>query len=225
MRCPYCGGLNQERAAFCVNCGRDLRRPLPNAQQQRSPSQQSGYPANQPGRRDAGTGTQVQAPRSTPVPQQTAAPASRRQAVAPEQISLAARPERFASEPEPPGPFPPRSMEQFKALLSAGVQQYTVVESSLTAAKRKLVRIAFAPCAGWQQAATLLRALQDAREEKLDTVIVQGVQTQQRDVYAFTNGQLQFDRNVLLGSQVSNRYIVETGSGFSNNSIRFVLNE
>jgi len=116
-------------------------------------------------------------------------------------------------------------MAQFNALLVPGVQPYTVVESSLVGGKKKLVRIAFSPSAGWQQAVTLLQALRDLPDEKLDTIIVQGVWTQQPDVYAFTNGQLQFDRNVRLGGQLNNRYIVETGNGFASDSVRFVLNE
>jgi hypothetical protein len=116
-------------------------------------------------------------------------------------------------------------MAQFNALLASGAQPYTVVESSLAAGKRKLVRIAFPASAGWQQAATLLQALRDLPDEKLDTIIVQGVRTQQPDIYAFTNGQLQFDSAARLGSQVNRRYIVETGNGFASDAVRFVINE
>lgn len=116
-------------------------------------------------------------------------------------------------------------MEQFKILLTAGAQPYTVVESNVGDGRRKVVRIAYARCAGWQQAATLLKALQGQQDEKCNAIIVQGVLPQQPNVYAFTNGQLQFDRGVLLGGQINNRYVVETGNGFESSSTRFVLNE
>ncbi|HXR66774.1 MAG TPA: hypothetical protein VN729_12655 [Ktedonobacteraceae bacterium] len=233
MRCPYCGGLNQERAAFCVSCGRDLRRPLPNAQPPRSQApQQPVYPANptnQPANRGASQPTQQPRP-AAPAPTRTAQPAAPASRRSPAPAARASVPPPFQapaplSAPEAPGPFPPRTMAQFNALLVPGVQPYTVVESSLVGGKKKLVRIAFSPSAGWQQAVTLLQALRDLPDEKLDTIIVQGVWTQQPDVYAFTNGQLQFDRNVRLGGQLNNRYIVETGNGFASDSVRFVLNE
>jgi hypothetical protein len=44
-------------------------------------------------------------------------------------------------------------------------------------------------------------------------------------VYAFTNGQLTCDRNVLLGSQKLTRYILETDDGFDSDSLRIVLTE
>jgi hypothetical protein len=127
--------------------------------------------------------------------------------------------------PEPPAPFPPRTFEQFNALLPSGAQPYTVVESSLGDGKRKLVRIAYGRCVGWQQAATLLKALKEQQEEQCNAIIIQGILPQQQDIYAFTNGQVQFDRNVRLGGQISNRYMVETENGFASDSTRFVLNE
>lgn len=116
-------------------------------------------------------------------------------------------------------------MEQFKLLLTAGAQPYTVVGSNVGNGQRKIVRIAYALCASWQQAATLLKALQEQQDEKCNAIIVQGVLPQQPNVYAFTNGQLQFDRGVRLGGQVNNRYVVETGNGFESGATRFVLNE
>ena len=229
MRCPYCGGLNQERAVFCVNCGRDLRRAPTNTQQPRPPTpQQPVYPANSSSQstsrgavpsRPPGTPAQAARPgvRATP-------PVSRLFPTA-ESQSVGATPFLPPPAPEAPGPFPPRTMAQFNALLASGAQPYTVVESSLAAGKRKLVRIAFPASAGWQQAATLLQALRDLPDEKLDTIIVQGVRTQQPDIYAFTNGQLQFDSAARLGSQVNRRYIVETGNGFASDAVRFVINE
>lgn len=241
MRCPYCGGLNQERAAFCVSCGRDLTRgayppvrpgttpqgrpaSTPNQPVYRAPNAQQTYapaparptnqivparPANQPAQ-----------------PQQAQTAASRRQTatrVVPAPAPLP--PVSPAPEPDPPVSFPPRTMEQFKLLLTTGAQPYTVVESTMGNGRRKLVRVAYARCAGWQQAATLLKALQEQQDEKCSAIIIQGVLPQQTDVYAFTNGQLQFDRNVRLGGQTNNRYVVETGDGFDSTSMRFVLNE
>lgn len=91
--------------------------------------------------------------------------------------------------------------------------------------KKKIVRIAYPRCAGWQQAATLFLALKEQQEDKFNTIIIQGVLPQQPDVYAFTNGQLQFDRAVRLGGQIGNRCVVETENGFASDSVRFVLNE
>ncbi len=228
MRCPYCGGLNQERAAFCVNCGRDLTR--------------GAYPPARPGTTPQGrpVNTQNQPVYRAPNAQQTYAPAPALPTSQPSQPQTANRrqaatrvvpapaplpPVAPVAEPEPPVSFPPRTMEQFKLLLTAGAQSYTVVESTVGNGRRKQVRIAYACCAGWQQAATLLKALQEQQDEKCSAIIIQGVLPQQPDVYAFTNGQLQFDRNVRLGGQTTNRYVVETGNGFDSNSTRFVLNE
>ncbi|MBA2284806.1 MAG: hypothetical protein H0W02_04940, partial [Ktedonobacteraceae bacterium] len=43
--------------------------------------------------------------------------------------------------------------------------------------------------------------------------------------YSFTNGELTFDRDVRLGSQITNRYVIETGNGFESDSVRIVLTE
>ncbi|MEO7022457.1 MAG: hypothetical protein ABI234_20070, partial [Ktedonobacteraceae bacterium] len=110
-------------------------------------------------------------------------------------------------------------------LLAAGAQPYTVVESLMGDGKKKIVRIAYARCADWQQTATLYKALTEQQEAQYSTIIIQGVLPQQPNVYAFTNGQLQFDREVRLGGTTSNRYVIETGNGFANDSVRFVLNE
>lgn len=115
-------------------------------------------------------------------------------------------------------------MAQFEAL-AEGSQPYTVVENSVGVGKKQTLCIAYAGCAGWQQAATLLKALKEQQNEKCDTIIIQGVFSTQQDSSGFTNGQLQFDRNTRLGGSVSNRYIVETGNGFASDSVRFVLNE
>lgn len=238
MRCPYCGGLNQERATFCVNCGRDLTRP---------PRQQAAYPPVRPGAVPQGWPTNAPPvygapnpqmpqgsvpapprPASQPVqPQQAQAPASRRQQVSASPVREQAPiiPPVPAPEPEPPAPFPPKTLEQFQQLLAPGAQQYTVVESLVGDGRRKLVRIAYPHCAGWQQAATLLKALREQQDARCNAITIQGVLPQQPDVYAFTNGQLQFERDVRLGGQTGNRYVVETENGFTSSSTRFVLNE
>lgn len=234
MRCPYCGGLNQERAAFCVSCGRDLTRP---------PRQQTAYPPVHPGSAPQGRPAYVpnqpayRAPNpSVPQGYAPAPPRSVDQPVQPQQMSTSRRSQvsrapaqplapQVPSAPEPPASFPPRTLEQFHQLLASGAQQYTVVESLIGDGKRKLVRIAYPRCVGWQQAATLLKALKEQQDEKCNAIIIQGVLPQQPNVYAFTNGQLQFERNVRLGGQVGNRYVVETDNGFTSDSTRFVLNE
>lgn len=231
MRCLYCNGWNQERAAYCVSCGRDLRKPQPNSQTQRPPAfvpPRPGNPVNPPVQQPR-SGSPINQPvqqtgRVSNPPVQQTAPAGRRQAVAASRIAAPA-PLVPVPPPESPVPFPPRTMDQFNALLAAGAQSYKIVESSMESGKKKLVRIVFSADADWQQAATLLRALRDQPDEKLNTIIIQGVRSQQEGLYAFTNGQLQLDRNVRLGSQVSSRYIVETGNGFASDSLRFVLNE
>lgn len=217
MRCPYCGGLNQERAVFCVNCGRDLRRAQQNAQPQRpqTQTQQPVYPPNQPTR---GAHQQAQA--------QQAQTANRRQPAVASRASVptAPAPTPVVPLPEPPGPFPPRTLAQFVALLATGSQAYTVIGSEVENGK-KIVSIIYARCANWQQAATLLKALQEQQEDKYTTVVIRGILAQRQDTYGFTNGQLQFDRGVRLGARICNRYTLETGNGYSADSLRFVLNE
>lgn len=224
MRCPYCGGLNRDQSTFCVNCGRDMTRqmPNPNAQQPQwppaAPQARPTHAPNQQGRPQQSHLSAPPQPRPTPQPQ----PSNRRQPVAPvpAPVEVVAPP-----APEAPAPFPPRTMAHLNALLSAGAQAYTVVESSIGVGRKKLVRIAYQRCTGWQQAATLLKALNEQQEEQCNTIIIQGVLPQQQDVYAFTNGQLEFDRAVRLGGQTSNRYVIETDNGYESDSVRFVLNE
>jgi hypothetical protein len=231
MRCPYCGGLNQERAAFCTNCGRDLTHPprLQTAQPPHSGSQAQERPGSgsaQTANRGSGTHGQSAGRGGPPArpAQSPPAPAGRSQqkgsGSAPQNVIPAAPP-----APEPPAPFPPHTLEQFHQLLAAGAQPYTVVESLMGDGRRKQVRIAYSRCTGWQQAATLLKALKDQQDEKCDAITVQGVLPQQSDVYAFTNGQLLFERDVRLGGQTGNRYVVETENGFASTATRFVLNE
>ena len=247
MRCPYCGGINQDRAAFCVNCGRDLTRPLPpNNQPQRQQHYQPARPGAAPQGRPVNAPNQqaYRAPAPPAQPQQSHAPAPQRPQAQPQTSAGTGRRQPTVSSPaqepanplqsvfsappapEPPGPFPPHTMPQFEALLTAGSQAYTVVENEVGDGKKQMLSIAYGACAGWQQAATLLKALKEQQNAKCDTVIIQGVIPSQPNASSgFTNGQLQFDRNVRLGGSVSNRYIVETGNGFASDSVRFVLNE
>jgi len=230
MRCPYCGGLNHDRAAFCVNCGRDLTRPLPpNNQAQRQPQYQPARPGAAPQGRPASTpNPQVyRAPGQTVQPQTSRAASRQRPASSLAQEVANPLQSTFSPPPapEPPGPFPPHTMAQFEALLPTGSQAYEVVENSMGDGKKQTVRIAYAGCTGWQQAATLLKAFKEQQNGKCDTIIIQGVLSPQQDSSCFTNGQLQFNRNVRLGGSINNRYIVETSNGFAIDSIRFVLNE
>ena len=239
MRCPYCGGLNQEHAAFCVSCGRDLRRPVANTQTQRPAapqSQQPGYPVDQPiqpayrgantpaqpARSDRAANAQAQSFQS---PAQAPTPTSRHQSVTASRPQAQPLSPPIPSEPEPPGPFPPRTMAQLEALLIPGSQSYTVVESHIENGKKKCLSITYPRCSNWQQTATLLKALREQQEAQYPTTIIRGVSSRQQDTYGFTNGQLQFDRNVRLGAQVGNRYVIETGNGYANDSLRFVINE
>lgn len=210
MRCPYCGGLNQERVTFCTSCGRDLTRPP------RSQMPPSAQPANRVSTTQ-GRGPVPPRPGSQPV--QTA----RRQSGGAVPARVPAAPE--PPVPEPPAPFPPRTLEQFHQLLAPGAQPYTVVKSLVGDGRRKLVRITYPHCTGWQQAATLLKALKEQQDEKCNAITIQGMLPEQPDFYTFTNGQLQFERNVRLGGQIGNRYVVETENGFASDSKRFVLNE
>ena len=68
-------------------------------------------------------------------------------------------------------------------------------------------------------------ALKEAQETSFETITIQGYLPNDPGLYAFTNGQLIFDRNVLLGSQTMNRYQIETGNGLEIDSVRIVLSE
>lgn len=99
------------------------------------------------------------------------------------------------------------------------------METSIGNGRKKIVRIAYPRCVEWQQVATLLKALKEQQEAKFESIIIQGVYSQDSHVYAFTNGQLQLDRNVLLGSSVMDRYLIETGTGLEGDAVRIVLSE
>jgi hypothetical protein len=221
MRCPYCGSFNQDTAAFCRSCGRDL----------------SGPPLRTPANRQA----VPQPPRPTrsapPLPQRPPYPAPASSSPVKVQApptrqrptSTSATPSAPVApiEPEPPAPFPPRTVEQLRAL-EQGALNYTLVSDDENVGRKRVVRVAYAPCAGWQQLATLYKVLNEYKEHqtrKFDTVIVQGVTDANDDLYSFNNGQLIFDRGVRLGSEVLNRYQLETGNGFAGDAMRIVLTE
>lgn len=224
MRCPYCGGINSDRADHCIHCGRNLTsqgsdqpasRSQPPYQQPRQASPQvQGRPANVPQ-------PPYQQPRQAPQPAQGSRQPSpsRQNAPATRQPVPSAPP-----PPEPPAPFPPRNVADLQAL-EQGALSYNVVDSTVGNGRKKIVRISFAKGVAWQQVATLLKAFKEQQEEKFDSIIVQGVSGQDTNAYSFTNGQLTFDRNVRLGSMIMNRYLIETGNGYESDSVRIVLNE
>jgi len=116
-------------------------------------------------------------------------------------------------------------MSQFEALIASGAQAYTVIASDIGNGKRKVIRITYPACTHWQQAATLFKALKEQQDPQCNVIIIQGILSQRSETYDFNNGQLQFERDVRLGAQVSNRYMVETANGYEFGAVRFVLNE
>lgn len=219
MRCPYCAGLNSERSSFCAYCGRDLAAPA-----QANNRQQSPQPPREPQRQQP----VYQPQRSVPSAQGSArtVPPYQQPRQAPVQQTVRTLPSAPPAppDPEPPAQFPSRTIAQLKAL-EPGALAYKVVDEALGDGRKKIVRIVYRQCAQWQQVATLLKAFNEQQKDKFDTVIVQGVLEQDVSVYNFTNGQLRFDRNVRLGSQIINRYQIETGNGLESDSVRIVLSE
>ncbi len=217
MRCPYCGGLNADHANFCASCGRDLKPfPPPNQQRQASPPRSQGRPTTLP--------QSPQQEQQTPVTQRRRAPTM------PSQPTQTARQHEAPvvppepPPPEPPSQFPPHTVEQLQAL-EEGALAYTVVQSAVGDGRKKIVRIVYPKSVGWQQVATLHKAFKEQLEDSFDTIIIQGVLEQDTQVYAFTNGQLVYDRGVRLGGLILNRYQIETGNGFETDSVRIVLTE
>ena len=222
MRCPYCGGLNAEKASFCAQCGRDLVPVQTRQQPGQTQQQQSPY---------------LPAPRPKPATQGAARPTPPYQPPRPSQPTTAPRQAPVTQQPpripmpqpqqvvEPPVQFPPRTMTQLREL-EAEALPYTVADDIAADGRKKIVRIVYRRCAAWQQVATLLKAFNEQKQlEAFATIIVQGVLEQDKSAYAFTNGQLQFDRGVRLGGQILNRYQIETGSGFESDSVRILLEE
>lgn len=221
MRCPYCGGLNHDQASFCRYCGRDLtqiKQPAqsPQSQQQpRSVPPAQGYPT--PATRQQ---PPYQRPRPVPPAQGRPAPAAAQQ---PPRVREPAVPVAPLA-PEAPAPFPPHTMDQLQAL-EQGALPFTVIDTTTNGERKKIVRVVYANCVAWQQVATLLKAFKEQLDARFESIIIQGYLSRDPDVYAFTNGQLTFDRGVRLGSQTMNRYQIETGNGFESDSVRIVLSE
>ena len=238
MRCPFCGGLNSDKASFCAQCGRDLPQTQANTRQQppqrpqqqppylpqRQPVQPAQYPPQPPMQRPPQTqgaaarptAPQYQPPRS-PQPPPVARPAQ----MPPQPRVPQVLPPQVVESPEH---FPPHTLAHLKALQGEAVP-YTLVEEVIADGRKKIVRIAYQNCYPWQQVATLLQAFNEQTLGTFTTIVIQGVSEQDRTAYAFTNGQLQYDRGVRLGSQTLNRYQIETGNGFASDSVRIVLAE
>lgn len=225
MRCSYCGGFNQDTAAFCRSCGRDLT-ALPANKQPMSQPPRSTRSVPPPPQRPAYPAPKLPYPakpvQASPAPKNAPVPSATRQRAE----SIPAVPSAPAA-PEPPAPFPPRTVEQLCAL-EQGALNYTLVSDDENVGRKRIVRIAYPSCAGWQQLATLYKVLSECKEDrarKFDTVIIQGVTDANADLYSFNNGQLIFDQRVRLGSEILNRYQLETGNGFAGDAMRLVLTE
>lgn len=209
MRCPYCQTLNNERAVYCLRCGRNMRLPLTQpTPPPYQPPKQTPPPYQQP----------RQAPPTAARPAPTPPPSQQVPRIRPSVVPP------VPSAPEPPAPFPPRSVAELQAL-EQGALSYTVVNDAVGDGRKKIVRIAYAHCVPWQQVATLLKAYEEQQKAHFDTIIIQGVLVQDPGSYSFTNGQLRFDQNVRLGSLTTNRYQIETGTGYESDSLRIVLTE
>jgi coenzyme F420-reducing hydrogenase delta subunit len=115
-------------------------------------------------------------------------------------------------------------MDQLQAL-EPGALPYTFVADEVGVGRKKIVRITYSRCAPWQQVATLLKAFKEYQTQQFDTIVIQGLVEQDSSIYTYTNGQLWFDRRVRLGSQLINRYQIETGTGLESDAIRIVLAE
>lgn len=236
MRCPYCGGLNSDQAQFCVRCGRDLsaKPPVPaTTSRNRAPYPAPPQPSqSQPPYQNPRQPLPNQSyPRPTPPPspyrQPQAAPPAQpmpSRATARRVAETPVAPAPVPVAPEAPAPFPPRTIQHLKAL-EQGALNYSLVSEEESVGRKKVIRILYQRCTPWQQMATLLKALRDHQSEKFSTIVVQGTYEQERSTYGFTNGQLQFDRQVRLGSQIMNRYQIDTGNGFEIDSVRVVLSE
>ena len=223
MRCPYCGGFNADHANFCASCGRDLASyPPPN--QNPMPQQRQGAPPPSRGRPTTLPQSPQQQEQQTPVTQRRRAPTMPSQPTQTTRQHEAPVVPPEPPPPEPPSQFPPHTVEQLRAL-EEGALAYTVVQSAVGDGRKKIVRIVYPKGVGWQQVATLHKAFKEQLEDSFDTIIIQGVLEQDTQVYAFTNGQLVYDRGVRLGGLILNRYQIETGNGFEAESVRIVLTE
>ncbi|HEV2579975.1 MAG TPA: hypothetical protein VGT44_03905 [Ktedonobacteraceae bacterium] len=243
MRCPYCNGFNQDDKVYCTYCGRDMRIPTRPAAGQYPPVQQPrAAPQAPPAPPQARQAASPQAPTYPPQrqaqagqparpmppgqPAQAPRPAPQGAAPSPTQARPQTRPgvePAPLAAPDPPGPFPPRTLAELQAL-EQGALAYTVLESGTSVGRKKIVRIVYPKGAPWQQVATLLKALKEQQDPQFESIVIQGQTDQRASLYAFTNGQLVFDRDVRLGAAITNRYLFETGNGFDSDALRIVLN-
>lgn len=196
----------------------------PNQRTATQPTQRPAHQPTHPGQRPLVPQPQ-RSPITPPTPPQSVTPPKppsvtrqRSSAIVPDFST------QVAPAPEPPAPFPPKTMAQLQAL-EQGTLPYTLIDDAASYGKKRIVRIIYQRCAPWQQVATLLKAFKEYDEQKFDTIVLQGVLNKEADVYQYTNGQLVFDRNVRLGSQTINRYQIETGNGYSSDSVRIVLSD
>ena len=239
MRCPYCGGLNSERASFCAQCGRDLPHAQANTRQQpvqqpyqpsrQQPAQRPPYsPAQHPFPTQGATRPAQQPHQPARMPQQTPAAMPSRQAPVQPPIRPPAppsiQPQQLQQQAEAPAHFPPHTIAHLRELESEAVP-FTILDDAIVDKRKKVIRIVYRRCAPWEQVATLLKVFNEQDTKAVDTVIVQGIVEREATPYEFSNGQLRFDRNVRLGSQTLSRYQIETGNGFENDSLRIVLAE
>src|ERR1700732_3310009 len=160
MRCPYCGGVNSDRTAFCVHCGRDMTLQASNQSASRSqPPYQQPRQASQPPQpqvRPAGPQPPYQQSRQAPP-----APGRRPPASPPpvaRQPVPAAPPE--PPPPEAPAPFPPRNVADLQVLEQSALP-FNVVDSTVSDGRKKIVRITYKKGVPWQQVATLLKAFKE----------------------------------------------------------------
>jgi hypothetical protein len=127
--------------------------------------------------------------------------------------------------PTAPENFPPGTIAHLYSL-QQGALPYQQADDIQYYARKKIVRIRYPYSAPWQQVATLMSAFTAFDDPTYDTIIIQGIRDQFHDpIYDYTNGQLIFDRNVRLGSQLQKRYQIETDNGFSNRAQRIVIAE
>ena len=229
MRCPYCNALNAERAAFCSHCGRDLTQASTRTAQSynpQNPQAQSPYPYRPSGQPVSPVQPQAAHPTSVrpTQPAQSAQTAQVTRTTATTHPTSASRMPEPMKAPEPPSQFPPRTLTQLQSLES-GAMTYTVIDEAIGNGRKRIVRISYRACSVWQQVATLLKAFKEQSSDKYDTTIIQGIVTSTALPYAFNNGQFTFDRNVRLGSQLINRYVIETGTGLESDSLRIVLQD
>jgi hypothetical protein len=227
MHCPYCGGLNADEAAFCSRCGRDLKVKAP---ARSSIPQQAGLPPAPPVRPQ--NSVQPGRPQVQPV-QFPGAPAAypQRSGVSgvplhvplPLADAFGSATTKIITGPDAPAPFPPHTIAHLRALEVGALEFTEVSEETIVTGGKKIIRILYPRCIHWQQVATLLKASRKYQSEKYSSLIIQGFYNQDMNVYAFNNGQLIYDRGVRLGSQILNRYRIDTGTGFEGEAARIVM--